>query len=239
MLRAIPVCLALLALTTQSACLRDTVRGSGTIAKKDLAQSDFDRVEIGSAFDATIRRAESCSAVVFLDDNLMPYLQVSREGRTLGIRMQPGRDYRASSEGMRVEIGLPSLAGLDLSGASHARLSGFDAEQAAVELELSGASEATGKLAARELVLALSGASDITLTGAVHELKLRASGASKARLAELRVEEAGVSLSGASEATVHAATALDVTASGASDLAYLGSPRLSEKCSGASSVRKR
>jgi hypothetical protein len=220
------------------ACVRPAIGGSGNVVEKAQEFSGFSRIEAGQAFHLTITRADEFSCVVHLDDNLMKYLRMSQKGETLRIRMDGKHNYSVDDDSMRVEITMPVLKGLDLSGASHAKVEGFESD-GDLTIEASGASSVKGRVVVGRLVLDLSGASSVKLEGSADSLDLEASGACRARLGGFMAGKGKTELSGASEATVNVSGKLDVDASGASDLAYLGNPTLGKvSTSGASSISK-
>jgi hypothetical protein len=86
----------------------------------------------------------------------------------------------------------------------------------------------------------LSGASTLTAQGSGDDLEVHASGASNSDLTSFLVNDAFVDVSGASQATVNLTGILDVQASGASSVHYIGEPTLGViNTSGASTVNKR
>jgi hypothetical protein len=212
------------------------VRGSGHVVNRTLEHRDFNRIEAGHAFKLKVTRSDEYGVSIDIDDNLLEFLRVSQEDDTLRIDMQGGRNYKAGKKSLVARIAMPELVSLDLSGASQAVVQGFVSHRP-MKLEASGASSLEGELKADRLSLDISGASELELRGSAQSLALEASGASEADLAELKAQDASVYLSGASEATVHVVSSLDVTASGASDLTYLGNPTLGAmETSGAASI---
>jgi hypothetical protein len=78
----------------------------------------------------------------------------------------------------------------------------------------------------------------VRLEGRGQDLLLDVSGASHANLEEFTVQDAALDVSGASEVIVNVNGDLNVSASGASDVTYVGSPRLGDiETSGASSIQ--
>ncbi|HMK08561.1 MAG TPA: head GIN domain-containing protein, partial [Anaerolineales bacterium] len=212
------------------------ISGSGNVVSLEQDVSDFDRIEIGHAFRATIHQGDSYSVVVRIDDNLQPYLRVTQTGGTLSIGLDRDPGFSLGSVTLEAEITLPNLTSLEASGASQATLVDF-ASDGDVALEGSGASRLGGKLQAGTLRLTLSGASTSNLAGSAQSLTVDASGASTADLSEYSVVDANVKASGASSATVNASGTLDAEASGASHIRYIGNPTLGNvETSGASSI---
>ena len=58
--------------------------------------------------------------VIRVDDNLLKYLRVVREGKTLRTGLKPGRAHSIREANLEAEVAMRELAGLDLSGGSDA-----------------------------------------------------------------------------------------------------------------------
>jgi len=214
------------------------VVGSGHTATIEKNLEGFTKVSVGSAFAVNITSSDTYKVTITVDDNLQKYLVVAVTEDTLRIGFQPGVNLNMRNDTVRAEIAMPRLEGLELNGASRGTVTGFRSD-ASLALELSGASTLAGDIQAGDVQMQLSGASKATLKGSGGALRLEASGASRADLAEFPTEDTQVEVSGASSATVNVDGTLDVNASGASQVRYLGSPTLGRiEVSGASSVKQ-
>jgi hypothetical protein len=210
------------------------IQGSGTLVTEEFHLSGFDKVDVSYAFTADITQGDTFSVVVSIDDNLVQYLRVEKQGSTLKIGLDPGRLYLATRA--TAEVTMPELTGLALSGASHGAVTGFTSANA-LEVDVSGASHLSGDVEAGDARLDVSGASHATLSGSGQDVTIDASGASHVDLADFPVADAQVEASSASHVTVNPSGRLDVDASGASHVTYLGRPTLgSIDTSGGSSV---
>ncbi len=230
------LCLALLAAPIISGCYFPGVliTGSGRTVTKSLDLTGFDAVDVSNAIRVNIKQGEAYSVSVTADDNLWDRLQVRTSGQTLQIGMEPAA---YNNTHISAEITMPALTRLSLSGASQGSISGFQST-AGLTLELSGASRVSGDARAGAANFGLSGASNISLTGAADSLRLDASGASKAQLTDFPLNQANVTLSGASNANLSVKNNLDYDLSGASHLTYSGKPVVGKSStSGASSVQ--
>ncbi len=109
------------------------------------------------------------------------------------------------------------------------------------DLEVSGASSGNViNVKADSLELKASGASKIKISGTAKDLEANASGASTIDAESLQVENAEVDASGASKAIISASNELNVEASGASKISYIGEPKnIKQNSSGASSITKK
>jgi hypothetical protein len=213
------------------------ISGSGEVVTQEEEISGFDKVEVSQAFQADISQGETFSVVIRIDDNLVEYLDVGKQGSTLKIDLKIDRPVRDAT--LEAEVTLPELTGLDLNGASRATLSGFQSAKA-LDVEASGASHLRGDVEAGDARFVVSGASHVTLGGSAGDATVDVSGASSVDLAGFPVTDASVKARGASEATVNASGTLDADASGASHVYYLGSPTLGKvNTSGASDVEPR
>jgi hypothetical protein len=206
-------------------------------AARAFELAGFDEIQISSGFDAEIRQDDRFSVLVRIEDGLVPYLRVQKVGRTLWVGLHPGARLALAGRRPRVEITLPRLRLLSLSGAARATLGDFRFDRV-IEVKLSGASDLKGRIQAQELELDISGASRLELSGSAADVQIEASGASEADLEGLAVRSARVELSGASHALVKLEGRLDLRASGASRLLYAGRPQLGRiELSGSSSLR--
>jgi hypothetical protein len=201
------------------------ITGSGNVVTQEEAISGFDKVEVSHTFNVDISQGETFSVVVNMDDNLLQYLEVVKQGSTLKIGLKTDRISRDST--LEAEVTLPGLTGLNLSGASHANITGFKSTKD-ISFDLSAASSSRGDIEAGDISIGLSDSSSITLTGSGQDLTIDAKGSSELDLTDLLVVNASVILSDASTATVNASGRLDVDASDASDVYYLGDPTLGE-----------
>jgi hypothetical protein len=213
------------------------ILGSGNVVTQDFDITGFDKVDVSHAFTVDITQGDTFSVVVSIDDNLVEYLQVIKEGNTLRIGLDRGRNY--SNMHATAEVTMPELTGLELSGATHGTVTGFSSAKA-LNVDVSGASGLTGDIEAGDAWFDVSGASDVTLSGSAQNVTIDASGASHVDLGDFPVGDASVEASGASNVTVNPSGRLDADASGASHVRYLGNPTLGTiESSGGSSIEGR
>jgi hypothetical protein len=131
-----------------------------------------------------------------------------------------------------------SRTDITLSGGSSATL---DIAAGDFVYESSGASEGSGSIVTTGTTIRLTGACEIRLTGTGGNLFLTGSGASNCKLAGLNINNADISLSGASYADVDVDGRLNISLSGASELRYEGNPVFGERMdiSGGSTLEPR
>lgn len=211
--------------------------GSGTAVSQEYDFTDFDEVSLSYAFQGTITQGDAYSIVVRIDDNLIDQLLVEQDGNRVNIGLK--ENMLVTRATMEVDITMPNLTWLNVSGASQAQLNGF-ASGDDFTGEASGASRIHGDIAAGNLDLVASGASTISLAGTAGDVRANASGASTIDLEELTAANADAEASGASTVIVNIGGQLNANASGASNIHYLGDPTLGNiEESGGSNVSPR
>lgn len=192
------------------------IQGSGTAKTETRNVSDFDKVEASGAINVEITIEKDFSVSVEADDNLLANIKTEVSGDTLKIFSE---DRISAKTRINVRISMPAIERLEISGASNGTVA--NVKSGALELKASGASK-------------------IRIDGEAKTLEADASGASSIDAESLRVEDANIEASGASKAIVSATNNLEVDASGASKITYVGEPKnLKQNSSGASSIAKK
>jgi RNA polymerase sigma-70 factor (ECF subfamily) len=216
----------------------DTIVGSGKPATKEVKVADFTAVEVHAPVQLEITKGDTFRTSVTTDDNLLEHVKAVKEGSTLKISVDTGKQaWRGGPKSvLKVAITMPTLEGISLSAASRAKVKGFKSTKG-FQAKVRGASSLEGEIQAGKVELSADGASRVKLQGSAGDVRLSGTGASNLMLADLAAARANVSLSGASKATVQVKEKLDYAVSGASRLEYRGDPTIGKKqSSGASSV---
>jgi RNA polymerase sigma factor (sigma-70 family) len=213
----------------------EKVVGSGKPDTKKFDLADFTSLDVSSAFEVQVTKADKFSVSVSADDNLLGLVKVEKKDATLHVSLAEHKSVQTKNR-MRAEISMPVLKGVSLSGACSGTIKGFDSNED-FHAKVDGASTLGGTLKTKNMKLEANGASKVKLQGSAKEATLSATGASHLELADFALDGADVHLSGASHAVVKAASKLDYRLSGASHLKYLGTPTIGKKeKSGASSA---
>lgn len=194
-----------------------SLRGSGTAMTEPRELEAFESIEIGGAFQLIVHVDPSVAQRVEVsgDDNIVPEVTTKVSGGELDVQMGREGMIRPKLD-LKVEIWVPSLTGLEASGASDITVEGLHGER--FELDLSGASATK-------------------LQGAVDLLEVDSSGASDLDARELHAKVVELELSGAGDARVWASELLDADVSGAGDVHYFGDTKeVKQDVSGAGSI---
>jgi hypothetical protein len=212
------------------------IEGSGDVVTLEEDLSGFDKLRISHAFQVEVKQGDSYRIVVRVDDNVQEYLMVEKDDDTLRIGLDSDHSYNIRNATLEAEVTMPDLAGLRSSGSSDVLITGF-ASNHSFDGDLSGSSTLRGDLQSGGASFDVSGSSDVTLTGSGGDVTIDASGSSDVDLSDFQVDDARVDVSGSSTVTVNPNGRLDVDASGASAVYYVGDPTLGDiDTSGSSSV---
>jgi hypothetical protein len=225
--------------------------------------SEFTRVDIGSAFSYEIKQSDTYSISITANNNMFDDINVAKEGQTLIIGMEfPEVSWAIkinTNPSPKVVITMPLLQALDSSGATSGIVADFNSTEnldvtasgaSSVELvkisagdvifDVSGAGKVTGDIEATNIEVEISGASTVHLKGSADNIATDVSGTSHLKLADLKVGNANLILSGASDGTINLDGRLDTDLSGASTLEYIGEPSLGMMdITGASQLKKK
>lgn len=226
--------LVILSAVVFSSCYETEDPGPVQEVEKEFAVTEFDRLEMGDAFNINVEQGNFFEVTVRGDRRNVDDLTVKKEGSTLVIRYDDNRNRRHDTY---ITITMPAITAVNFSGASDSRISGFyDLES--FEIYLSGASVSQLDIDAAQLDAVLSGASYLNIRGEGEMMDAKLSGASTLKAFHFPVSEADVTASGASDAQLTVSNTLNAAASGASDIRYRGNPSVTADVSGGSTVNQ-
>jgi hypothetical protein len=221
----IRILIPLLATILLIGCAQVTITGTGNVVTQEEAITGFDKVDISQSFNVDITQGNNFRVVIRVDDNLVEHLNVVKQGSTLKIGLDPNRSYTIIDATMEAEVTMPELVGLDISGSSDAKVSGFESSKSLV-VDLSGNSGLLGDITAGDSRFDVSGNSSVTITGSAGDITVDASGSSEVDLTDFPASDGTVDASGSSTVTVNLSGRLNADASGGSNIYYLGDPTL-------------
>ena len=184
-----------------------------------------------------VKQDSSFSVKVETDDNLQQYIIVSEDNGLLTIKQENNINLDQTGK-IKVFVSAPVFKSLEATGACNIFSENVISSAEPVDIDLTGASEATIELKSPKVSADLTGASTVSLKGEAKEFSVKGSGSSNVKCFGLLTEETSIDMSGACEAEVSASVKLDVRASGASDVRYKGNAAVSQDVSGAGSVKK-
>ena len=201
------------AVTREDAELSAAVDGSGVAITETRSLSPFTQVELSGANAVTIGVGGEQRVVVRADDNLVSL--VTTEVRDGALVIDTTGSFDAVTP-MTVEITVPSLDGVRLSGSGTIVLDGHELDA---------------------LVVTLPGAGSITGAGSVTALEVDLAGSGDIDLSALVARDAKVGLSGSGTVLLNVTGRLEADVSGAGSVTFTGDPDVVERdVSGTGSV---
>ena len=195
-----------------------TIIGSGHPVSQNQPFSDFSSVSVSSGFKFVITQSNSFNVNTTTDENLQNYIQVSKSGDTLSVGLKPG--YSVTASILSVEISMPTLSRLELSGGANGNVEGF--------------------VSTNNFKIDASGGSRVQMQGKANDLTVDASGGSQLDLSNFAVRNVNVNLSGGSITEINLNGIIDADLSGGSHLFYSGNPIIRNiSISGGATIERR
>ena len=187
--------------TDRSQPTSTTIEGSGVAASEARSVAAFDGVELSGSNDVVIHVGEAQSLRVSGDDNIVGRVTTDVQGGTLVIGTMPGSF--TTRVPMRVEIAVPSLSALTLSGSGNVTVEG---------------------VAQPSVTVTLSGSGTVQASGTADDLEVTVSGSGEAMLADLVAKAVRAVVSGSGVIAVTATDSLDASVPGSGAIEYGGNP---------------
>jgi len=177
------------------------IQGSGNAATETRHVAPFSQLDLAGSNNVIVHLGGKQSVVVHADDNLIDTVTTQVQAGRLVIGTSAGSFTNKSR--MYVDVTVPALDALVLSGSGNLIADGIDAQKLTVTLAGSGVVHASGTV--KRLDAALKGSGDVQLGGLV------------ARDAHAVVDASG-------RIVVHATNSLDAAVRGSGVILYRGSP---------------
>ena len=179
-----------------------TIQGTGVPASQARVVPAFTGVELAGTNNVVVRVGDPRSVVVKADDNLIRRVTTEVQSGRLVIGNTPGSFSTKSP--MRVQVNVPTLEALTLSGSGNIVLDGIEARS--LRIELTGSGTLAGNGTATRLGVTIGG------SGVVHFTRLVAN-------------DVHAAVSGSGTIFVTATRRLDASVSGTGAIVYTGNPQ--------------
>ncbi|HYX76694.1 MAG TPA: head GIN domain-containing protein [Gaiellaceae bacterium] len=176
--------------------------GSGVRAAQTRHLAPFTSVELAGANNVVIHVGERQSVVVKADDNLLNRITTEVKSGVLVVGNTPG-SFSAKSP-VSVEVNVPSLNALALTGAGNILVDGIKTES---------------------LTVTLSGAGNLVGSGTARSLDITVSGEGTGRFTQLDAGHVHALVSGHGAIFVTATKSLDASITGSGTVVYAGNPQ--------------
>ncbi|HTX71473.1 MAG TPA: head GIN domain-containing protein [Rectinemataceae bacterium] len=212
----------------------ETVVGNGTIRTELRQLPRFSALDLAGTANIHVHRGPQ-RLQLSMDSNLLPLFVTEVSGSRLKLHFRSGVTISGLTR-LDIDISLPELDGVDLSGEARAVIDEFSG--ASFESSISGAAELAAVLNYKDMKLGLSGAGAMTLSGNSGTVTMSIDGAGRISARSLRVEGLALQVRGSGYAEVRARDSLTVQVDGMASISYWGNPRLTQRVSGSGSVTR-
>jgi hypothetical protein len=176
--------------------------GSGVAATQARHVAAFHSVELAGANNVVIRVGEKQSVVVKADDNLLDRVTTEVHSGKLVIGNTPGSLTTKSP--MSVEVAVPALNALMLTGSGNIVVDGVETES---------------------LKVALPGSGTLTGSGTARRLDVTVSGSGTVQFTQLVADDVRAVVSGSGSIFLTTTKSLDASVSGSGAILYTGNPQ--------------
>ena len=214
-----PILIAVLIPVLAVAALAITLlayNSSGTAATQSRTVATFSHLDLAASNNVTITVGRPQSVVVHADSNVINHVTTDVVAGTLVI----GNTGSVTARGpVSVEVSVPSLTALRLSG--------------------SGQIAATG-ISTPQLTVTISGSGQLSAAGTATRLDVTINGDGQAKLGQLTARDVHAVVSGSGLIQVTATTSLDAAIPGSGTIIYSGNPaQVTTSVTGSGTVTRR
>ena len=205
-----------LGLAIASAGCINRKEGSGVEASETRELGSFTKISLSGEATVEVTIGDPQSVIVRTDDNLLADVETEVNADTLEVS-EPSLTDLDPTAGMVVEVTVPELGEVEVSGSGDLSVTGVEGELFRAEV---------------------SGAGTVEASGEVEQVEAEVSGAGDVQLSQLIAQDATADVSGAGNIHVHATESLQADVSGAGDIIYSGDPAdVETDVSGAGDIR--
>jgi Putative auto-transporter adhesin, head GIN domain len=198
----------------------DTTGPSSVTSRTLPWDGNGDRAAVAVAANTTYRAGSGDQLIVKGDSRIISHVYV-RDG-VVGIDCRTGSLFRNKTE--RIEVTLPgrNFHAFEQMGSGDMRLAALSQPDARLSVEGSGNIEADGKIGRLKAVI--EGSGNLQATGTADNLELNIEGSGGAKLGELVVKNASVSIAGSGDVEIapQGASRVDITGEGSGDVRATG-----------------
>ena len=224
-----------IAFTTKS-CMLDvnltikTIKGNGTLATKEISIEDYDKIEIAGNVELNYQQLEKQAYLqVTIDENLLEYLDIRVENRTLYI--QPAKTesglntYNLSSTKFIVNTNSRQIRGIDLAGSGNINLLS-DIQTDKLEFDLAGSgsvlSEKTIHVGILDIDIAGSGT--VAVKGKAETCNIDIAGSGRMPSPKLSVKHLRCDVAGSGNVEIDVSESIHCDIAGSGTIIYTGNP---------------
>lgn len=213
-------------------------KGSGNITEKTYPVSSFDEMEIDGVFDIHLTQGDKESVRLSIDDNLLPYVQVSNDGGKLIVKWEKARNESDNNVHSNLYITLKDLTRLELHTVGKLQTTNT-LRTKSLEMDLHHVGNSDMELDCGQLEINYSGVGNITLSGRAKTADIRCNGVGSLKAFGLAVDVLDLDNNGVVSVEVYAEKEISIESSGVGSVRYRGNATVKKmNASGIGKVKK-
>ncbi len=248
-------------ITLSQSCVNTPIRGNKYIVTREINVNDYDEIQISVPVDFEYSQSASPYLQVTTDENILEYLKIYTEGRTLHIKSQKmnGNTYvnlqpttlkitghssglsEVKSSGSAVfqtmnALHVPSLE-FALSGSGKILFNdSVTVNRLGINISGSGRLETTSPVIAEDMNVKISGSGKIVMPGKITNSTISISGSGNMNALDATFTNLSCHISGSGESSATILQSLSYSISGSGKISYRGNPALSGSVSGSGKI---
>lgn len=206
------------------------IKGDGNIRSETRNIGDFSRIDCPGSFHIFIKQGSTPGLKVEGDENLLPYISTSMDGKTLTVKAQDHTQLDPSRP-VAIYLTVKQLEAVNLSGLSKVETENT-LHSPHLRLAISGSGQLNIKVEGKSLNVDISGTGKVHMEGHMAETEYRISGTGDVEADDLVSDRTRVLISGIGKLRVNTREKLNVSISGTGKVWYKGNPAVSQAISG-------
>lgn len=200
-----------------TACMFDTVKGSGKITSENKNTGTFTNIRSSGSIDIVITQSETDAAVVETDDNLQQYVVIENDNGTLNIHYKENVNVNPTKT--VVHLSCKKLDYIASSGSGDISTKGnFKTDN--INISHSGSGDFDLDVALQKLSIKKSGSGNVSLKGSADNFSITSSGSGNTEASQLNCATAMIRSSGSGNYVLKNGVKAEVAISGSGDVSY-------------------
>lgn len=214
----------------------ERVKGSGNTKSENRTVSKAERIKVMGDMDVYIDQGPT-SLKVEGDDNVLPYIETVADGDWLEIRTKDDVNFNTSKP-IKVYVTTPNITDLKVTGSGNIVCNQKFSTDNNSSFDITGSGDITTAISAPKVEAHISGSGNLHISGETKNVEIHVSGSGNYDGADLKAENANVSIAGSGDANLFADNKLKVSVAGSGNVKYKGNAIVESHIAGSGSVTK-
>ena len=207
-------------------------RASGALVTETIELPPIDGIDVSIDANVNLTYGETQSVSVTVQAEVLEELERDVRGTTWYIHF----DQCVRNYDLTIDITLPSLALVDISGSADVKTTNTFVEQGGLELKISGSGDLDLAFEGTDIDSRISGSGDVELAGSATSLNKRISGSGELKAFDMTCGTADMNITGSGNVELTVNDHLDVDISGSGNVSYKGTPTMNVNITGSGEV---